>query len=175
MGAPHNKDRYGETWPDMSIFILKQELEKVKDFVVVSGGWVWHLITPVHSDYKHAHDLKDIDVYVKGDVVWEFVALLKEIGYEREHTKYDNLSPFYRYVRFVNNKKVIFDVFVGDVPFVEVGGFKVVDPAHLVTLYHSIHGSGQCFSVALAREILAAGENPVNHPKMADYSRFLKS
>jgi len=39
MGAPHNKDRYGELWPQHRIDANLADLEPVKDMVVLSGGW----------------------------------------------------------------------------------------------------------------------------------------
>ncbi|MGI4789874.1 MAG: hypothetical protein ACRYFS_13605 [Janthinobacterium lividum] len=42
MGAPHNPKRYGETWDPEHLHVLGQEIEAIKDHVVVSGGWAWH-------------------------------------------------------------------------------------------------------------------------------------
>ena len=65
MGAPHNKNRYGELWPECRIACSLKELNPLRKLVVLSGGWAWHFLSPEgHTEYKHAHDHKDIDVFV---------------------------------------------------------------------------------------------------------------
>ena len=32
----------------------------------------------------------------------------------------------------------------------------------------------ECFSVSIAQDLIARDENPVGHPKMSDYTKFLK-
>jgi hypothetical protein len=198
MGAPHNKKRYGEKWNDIHVATMQMQLSWIlkesADNVVVSGGWAWCSMSPSHTEYKHAHDLKDIDLFVKPEFFGDFVAWLNLIGYNREHTKYDGLSPFYRYsamlregilcgetsARPMEDKKVILDVFVQDVPSVMVPqGYRVVEPSTLASFYgmHNpdslLHGSGQCWSLALARGIMNNGESPVNHREMANFDKFL--
>jgi hypothetical protein len=65
------------------------------------------------------------------------------------------------------------DLFIAEVPFVETQGFRVVEPKYLLSLYGAIHGSDQCFSVHIARRLVAQDINPVGRPEMADYSEFL--
>ncbi|MEP1487912.1 MAG: hypothetical protein ABJK28_05760 [Algibacter sp.] len=63
MGANHNIKRYGEQWPDYRIKQGLDILEQLKQFVILSGGWAWHFMSPTnHIEYKHAHDHKDIDI-----------------------------------------------------------------------------------------------------------------
>ncbi|MEM6719829.1 MAG: hypothetical protein AAF611_10960 [Bacteroidota bacterium] len=65
MGAPHNKKRHGEVWPKERISLSLLELQFLREFVILSGGWAWHFLLPAnHTEYKHAHDHKDIDVFV---------------------------------------------------------------------------------------------------------------
>lgn len=65
MSAPHNKQRYGEIWPRWRIDVSLRELAPIKPWIIVSGGWAWHFMSPRnHTEYKHAHDHKDIDLFV---------------------------------------------------------------------------------------------------------------
>lgn len=201
MGAPHNKNRYGEKWDEIHTAVMALELSNLQgvlggstENVIISGGWAWCLMTPKHLDYKHAHDLKDIDLFVNPLFAGEFVEWLYNLGYSREHTKYDHLSPFYRYAKMVRGKgckpvsaqqyfekKVILDVFVKEVPSVMLpSGYRVVEPTYLSSLYgkHNpdslLHGSGQCWSLALAKEIMKDGGSPIDNPKMSNFESFLK-
>ena len=180
MAAPHNTKRYGERWNSEDLDALLTEIECVKDLGVVSGGWAWHFMSPPHEELKHAHDHKDVDIFVPPDKVWMMAQRLGERGYERAWTRFDGESDdFHRYVRTIEAErplKVIFDVFTGDVLSVAApSGVTVVDPAYLLTLYGVKHSSGQCFSVQIARSLIARGISPVGRPEMADFSRFLKA
>lgn len=53
----HNPDRYGETYDADWINVNLEVLEKIKPWIVLSGGWAWHFISPPHQEYKHIHDL----------------------------------------------------------------------------------------------------------------------
>jgi len=65
MSDPHNQNRYGELWPLLRIDTGLAELEAIKLFIIVSGGWAWHFMSHSgHREYKHAHDHKDIDLFV---------------------------------------------------------------------------------------------------------------
>jgi hypothetical protein len=76
MAAPHKIERYGETWNAEEIAVVQAEIEAVRDFTVVSGGWAWHFMTPPHPEYKHAHDHKDADLFCEPDRVWELFLVL---------------------------------------------------------------------------------------------------
>ena len=178
MGAPHNPRRYGETWDPEHVAALAKEIEAIQGYVIVSGGWAWHYMTPPHPELKHAHDHKDADLFVTPENVPALMTLLRERGYERVWTRFDGQSDdFHRYVQMMEGTtpiKVILDLFTGDVPFAEtVSGVRVVEPRQLLSLYGVKHSSGQCFAVQIATRLLAAGINPVGHAEMADYSEFL--
>lgn len=71
--------------------------------------------------------------------------------------------------------KVMLDLFAEEVPFVEVAGFRVLEPSFLLAQYGHWHGSDQCFSVQIARRLLDRGVNPVGHPEMAIYEPYLRA
>ena len=113
----------------------------VGPLATVSGGWAWHFMSPPHRELKHAHDHKDIDLFVKPEAVATLVALLRQRGFEKVWTKYDRLpstEDFRRYERRVEaggvamSVKVTIDLFVRDVPFVEAQGVRVVQPLFLL-------------------------------------------
>jgi hypothetical protein len=43
-----------------------------------------------HTEYKHAHDHKDIDVFVKKENVAEVVIILQQEGFQKVWTRYDH-------------------------------------------------------------------------------------
>lgn len=197
MADPHNKKKYGLTWDEIHVAMMRLQIEwilkEAGNNVAVSGGFAWCLMSPEHTEYRHAHDLKDIDLFVKPKFLGEFVTWLNLLDYVRDHTKYDGLSPFYRYSKMLRGlgcgpealavqtveKKVILDVFVQEVPFVNVEGYTLVEPNYLSSLYgkHNpdslLHGSGQCWSLAQATKIFKQGESPIKHKLMADFSDYL--
>lgn len=195
MGDPHNKKKYGLTWDEIHVAVMQLQIEwilkEAGDNVAVSGGWAWCLMSPEHTEYRHAHDLKDIDLFVKPTFLGDFVEWLNLLDYARDHTKYDGLSPFYRYSKMLTglacgkdevktiDKKVILDVFVQEVPSVNVDGYTIVEPAYLSSLYGKhdpdslLHGSGQCWSLAQATKVFMMNESPIKHELMADFSGFL--
>jgi len=129
---------------------------------------------PGHAELKHAHDHKDMDLFVKPELVGPVVGALKSRGFERVWTRYDKLESaedFRRYQRTVEVPdqppfKAVIDFFVRAVPTIEVDGWKLADPAFLLTLYGNIHSSDKCFAVAAARKMLAEGESPVGRPEL---------
>lgn len=181
MSAPHNPARLGELWNPNRLTVLRAEIEAVRSLVVISGGWAWHYMTPDgHAELKHAHDHKDADLFVQPDRFATLVGLLKDRGFERTWTRFDDrpgADTFYRYTKSAEEAngavKVMLDVFVEEVPFVQVGEVRVVEPKYLLSLYGTKHSSDLCFSVRIARKLLAAGENPVWHSSMADYKEFV--
>ena len=179
MAAPHNTKRYGETWDANEITVLAGEIDALKDLVVVSGGWAWHFMSPPHKELKHAHDHKDVDLFVAPGQMWELMACLAERSYEKTWTRFDGVSDdFHRYTKTVDGVKpvkVILDVFTGDLPAVDTpSGIRVVQPAALLPLYGVKHSSVQCFSVQIARKLMARGIDPNGRPEMADFTEFLK-
>lgn len=173
MAAKHNKDRYGELWPLETIKAIEAEIEALKDYVVISGGWAWHYMSPPHIDYKHSHDHRDADLFVIPERSWELFAKLAERGFEKTATRFDGVTPnFVRYVKY--EPKVILDLFTEHVPTVILdSGIQVVEPNYLLSLYGVKHSSDTCFSVKIARELIAKGESPINNPKMVDFKKLM--
>lgn len=95
MGAPHNKKRYGEIWSQDRISLSLLELQFLREFVILSGGWAWHFLSPEgHTEYKHAHDHKDIDVFVNPKHVAEVMYVLQQQNFKKVWTRYDHLSNY---------------------------------------------------------------------------------
>ncbi len=181
MSAPYNPTRVGEIWSETRMAIILEEIKAIRNYVVISGGWAWHFMTPSgHTELKHAHDHRDADLFVAPKDVASLLALLKSRGYEKTWTRFDGIpgpQAFSRYVKHVQNHeetvKVMFDLFVAEVPFAEIQGFRIVEPKYLLSLYGVVHGSDQCFSIRIARRLIAQGINPVGRPEMAEYSGIL--
>jgi len=182
MSAPHHPARVGELWNETRLAIILNEIEAIRDFAVISGGWAWHFMTPpAHTEFKHAHDHKDVDVFVAPANVGMVIDILKRRGYKKSWTRFDRLpdsQDFTRYTKIVAMKnevvKIMLDVFIAEVPHVAVGEFRVVEPKFLLSLYGRKHGSDQCFAVRIASKLLAQGINPVGRPEMADYREFIQ-
>lgn len=181
MSVPHDPARLGETWNPMRLAVFAEEIEAMREYVTLSGGWAWHYMTPPgHVELKHAHDHKDADLFVAPDRFAPLVALLKARGYERTWTRFDALEvsrTFYRYGRIIECDgeavKALLDVFVEEVPYVTAGGYRVVEPNYLLSLYGHKHTSDRCFAVRIAADLLAKGICPVGNAAMADYAAFL--
>lgn len=173
MGAPHNHKRIGETWDANKLALVLKDILVIKDFAVISGGWAWHFMTPVgHEELKHAHDHKDLDIIVQPKDTWNIISLLLELGYQRCYTRHD-CNTFFRCEKHSEEVgKIVIDVFIEDVPFIEAQGVKVVEPEYLLSLYGIKHMSESCFAVTIARELLSLQINPVDNPHMADYNKF---
>lgn len=177
----HNPERLGELWDQTRLSVIGDEINAIADKVVLSGGWAWHLMTPEnHIEYKHAHDHKDVDLFVKPDDFGIFIAQLKQRGYEKTWTRFDRLpssETFSRYTKTVQIEaetvKVILDVFIGEVPSVNVNNFFVVEPKFLRSLYGVKHSSDRCFAVQIATKLLQQGINPIGCPEMENYQPFL--
>ncbi len=178
MSTPHNKNRYGELWSQHRIDVCLAELEAVKPYVIISGGWAWHFMSPVgHTEYKHAHDHKDIDLFVQPTNVPMVVAILKSRGFEKVWTKYDKLpseEDFRRYAKYVEEDdhppvKITIDFFVrNDVPYREIEGWQIIEPKFLLGLYSSIHSSDKCFAVQAAVRLLEQGIDPVGRTELVE-------
>jgi hypothetical protein len=182
MGSVHNPARVGEMWSATRMTIILEEIKAIRNYVIVSGGWAWHFMTPPgHTELKHAHDHRDADLFVAPKDVASLLALLKNRGYKKTWTQFDgipSLQSFSRYVKHVQSReetvKVMLDLFVAEVSCVETQGFRVVRPKYLLSLYGVVHGSDQCFSVRIASRLIAQGINPVGRPERADFSEFLQ-
>lgn len=181
MGDPHNTARYGETWPQHRIDAYLEVLVELKPYVVLSGGWAWHFMSPLdHRELKHAHDHKDVDLMVPKKMVGVVMALLQRLGFEKVATRYDHLpsdEDFRRYEKLVTRRRspidptedtfrLTIDFFVKDVPEREIDGWRVVDPSTLITFYSSFHGSKACFAVQAAKKLLDRGLDPVGREEL---------
>jgi len=214
MGDPHNPLRYGELWNPTRWQVLADEIDAVKEYGALSGGWAWHYMSPPHIEEKHLHDHRDIDFHVYPNRFTELVVVLKDRGYHRQTTRFDDPSgEFIRFEKHVeaccycggqrlefgpdqellgemenppsiwhcNSKgchcfggtpvkpepvKVIFDLFVHEAPTIEVGGYTVVEPGHMLTFYGIKHSSEQCRAVQAARRIQASGGEIIKNPDL---------
>jgi hypothetical protein len=147
-------------------------MELVKDHVVVSGGWAWHFMTETgHPEYKHLHDHKDVDLFAKPEDAYVVMEAFRSNGYRRAKTMHDHQREFWRYEKGIEvgdqMVKVTIDLFIRDVPFIEVKGWKIVRPAYLLSLYGTVHANAGCFAKMVAQELLDRGESPIDHPRMA--------
>ena len=101
MADPHNEQRYGETWPQHRIDAYMEVLRDLRPHVVFSGGWAWHFMSPEgHTEYKHAHDHKDVDLMVPKRTVATVMGILLGLGFKRVTTKYDRLSSVEEFRRY---------------------------------------------------------------------------
>jgi hypothetical protein len=171
MADPHNPKRYGETWPQDRIDACLVELTEIRSRVILSGGWAWHFMSPKgHKELKHAHDHKDIDIFVRPGNVGTVIPLLEQRGFVKVPTKYDRLkgnNDFRRYEKVVRGHRVTIDFFVdGKIPERWIGEWCVVEPKKLLSLYKSVHSSDNCFAVKAATELLARNIDPVGHEEL---------
>jgi len=181
MSEPHNKNRYGEIWHQSKINTGLEELEAIKLFVIISGGWAWHFMSPLnHVEYKHAHDHKDIDLFVFPENVATVINILKGRGFKKVWTKYDKLpskEDFRRYEKRVEydstSVKVTIDFFIStEVPYQEIKGWKVVEPKYLLSLYNRIHSSDTCFAVQAATKLIEQGIDPIDHSALTEIPKL---
>ena len=177
MAAPHNKQRYGELWPQHRIDASLRELEAIKPWVIISGGWAWHFMSPKnHSEYKHAHDHKDMDLFVEPGNVALVVSTLKQRQFERVWTRYDHLpseEDFRRYEKHSADEsghppvRLTIDLFVAaDLPVRLIDGWNILEPRHLLGLNRNIHSSDKCFAVQAAVKLLSRGIDPVGREEL---------
>jgi hypothetical protein len=170
MGNPHNPARIGEKWNQERIDLQLEEIEHIKDFVVLSGGWAWHFISPrPHDELKVLHDHKDIDIFVPPDAFVYLIDKFKSRDLKHIATKYDDASgSFYRYAKYLESGKIIFDVFLEPVPYVQINGFNIIDPKTLLSLYGEKHTSSECVAVRAAKKLVEKNIDPIGHYDLLD-------
>ncbi|MFD2562758.1 hypothetical protein [Aquimarina rubra] len=176
MGAPHNKKRFGELWPTYRIQHSLAALMPLKELVILSGGWAWHFLSPLgHTEYKHAHDHKDIDLFVDPKNVAKVMCILQENDFQKVWTRYDNLPSeenFRRYEKTViteNEKsvRITIDFFVKpNIPHRIVKGWTIVEPSYLLGLYSNIHSSDKCWAVQSAIKLLDQDIDPLDREEL---------
>ncbi len=175
MGAPHNKKRYGELWPDYRIKPALIELNFLREFVVISGGWAWHFLSPEgHQEFKHAHDHKDIDLFIAPQNIAEVMCILQERGFKKVWTRYDHLPSDEQFRRYEKTEehagklfRITIDFFVHKgVPQRTVKGWTIVDPTFLLGLYSNIHSSDKCWAVQAALHLLKHDIDPLDREEL---------
>lgn len=152
------------TWKQEKLLEQLDVVQQLGNLVVVSGGLAWHIMSPPHIESKTVHDHSDVDLFALPPDSQEVFAQLKEMGFNRYWTKYTTPN-FYRYgktaLRGERRVKILIDLFIEDVPFIYVKGYRVVEPEFLITLYKSTHSSKNCTAVKNATVLVRAGINPV--------------
>jgi hypothetical protein len=83
-------------------------------------------------------------------------------------TRFDKVSrEFYRYEKHAEGgTKILLDVFLGDVPCVQVKTVKVVAPGYLLTLYGYVHETEDCVAVRAAEKLMARGISPIGRKEL---------
>jgi len=159
------------TWHYQKLQAQQMTLDSVRDYVVVSGGLAWHIMSPPHEENKYIHDHKDVDLFVIPEHFATVISILKAGGFTKYWTKYDGITPnFYRYglsadIPFRDKPgskrvKVLLDLFVENVPSIRFGGYAVVEPKYMLTLYGVKHASDYCWAVQQAKRLVARGISP---------------
>ena len=166
---------------DLRVGMWKQEkleaqietVEQIKDSCVISGGLAWHFMSPPHKENKYMHDHKDVDLFIFPNKFQDAISILKQYGFNRYWTKYDGTTPgFYRYgkthMQEEKRVKVLLDLFIEDVPYIEIKGFKIVEPKYLLDLYYKTHSSKGCVAVVEARKLVARGIDPIGKKELIE-------
>jgi len=161
----HNPKRYGELYNSQHIDNQIEELENIKEFIVLSGGWAWHFLSPPHNEYKHLHDHSDIDIFVKPENFTKVQLTLTENEWFRMKTKYDN-NNFIRYEKIRDGRKMVIDMFKGEIPNINSNGWNVTEPNYLLSLYKTVHQSDNCIVVTKSRELIKNGEPIINSEEL---------
>jgi hypothetical protein len=167
------------TWKQEKLQAQLIAVEAVKDYVVVSGGLAWHLMSPPHIEKKTVHDHSDVDLFIKPEYAQTVISILKGRGFQRYWTKYDRISDnFMRYgltseIPTVDPKKpkrvkVLLDLFIEEVPSRQVGGFNVITPEALLPMYETKHASKECTAVKAATRLVARGIDPLGRKELID-------
>lgn len=152
------------TWKQEKLLAQLDVVRALGNRVVVSGGLAWHIMSPSHVESKTVHDHSDIDLFAIPLYSAEVFAKLKELGFNHYWTKYATKN-FYRYGKTEQygskRVKVLIDLFIEYVPYIQVGEYQVVEPSFLLTLYESTHSSKNCTAVKAATVLMRKGVDPV--------------
>ena len=149
----HDPTRVGQLWSAGRIADQLNEINQLRPHIILSGGWAWHFLSPPHDELKILHDHSDIDLFVHPANFMTFRTLVIARGFERIKTKYDN-REFSRFRKSSDDGKIVLDAFLGSPPYVNIQGYRVVEPTHLLGLYDSIHQSIGCVAVQAAKKLL---------------------
>ncbi len=167
------------TWKQEKLQAQLITVEAVKEYVVISGGLAWHLMSPPHEEKKTVHDHSDVDLFVMPEHTQTVLSILKGRGFTRFWTKFDGLDKnFMRYgmtseIPTLDPKKpkrvkVLLDLFIERVPYRAVGGFQVITPEALLPMYETKHASKECTAVKAATILVARGIDPLGRSELID-------
>lgn len=164
-----------DIWPAHRIDALMGEIRALAPWVIVSGGFAWHLMcVPGHHEDKHVHDHKDIDLFVAPEDVSALIPVLASRGYTRAWTRFDRLpSPedFRRYERHIETPeglvKAQIDLFVKVLPSRTIDGIRIVEPSELLKLYRTIESPRTAWSVRQADRLVSKNVDPQGHPLLS--------
>jgi hypothetical protein len=175
MGDPHNPLRAGEKWNSDWLKHQYDEILHVAHFGVLSGGWAWHFMSPPHKEIKTLHDHKDIDLFAFPTTFSTLVDILYNRGFQKAKTLHDDpAKSFYRYTKYLNKRKIVFDIFVEAVPYfskyVDIyNKINIIKPECLLTYYGKSHSSSQCIAVMAAKKLIEKGIDPIDHMELITY------
>jgi hypothetical protein len=175
MGDPHNSLRAGEKWDPDWLRYQYNEILQVAHFGVLSGGWAWHFMSPTHEEIKILHDHKDIDLFAFPTMFPALVDELRSRGFQKAKTQHDDPSKaFYRYTKYLDKRKIVFDIFVETVPYFTKhintqDKVNIIKPECLLTYYGKSHSSSQCIAVQAAKKLIEKGINPIDHMELIQY------
>lgn len=162
------------TWKWEKLEAQLEVVRAIKDYAVVSGGLAWHLMSPVHVENKRVHDHSDVDLFIIPEHFSAAIAILKSLDFHRWYTKYDRITPnFYRYGKtttWTNGKRVKteLDLFVRQVPYREIGDFKVITVEALLPMYQECHSSSGCTAVIAAKWLVKRGIDPLGRKELVE-------
>lgn len=162
-------------WKNDKLEAQMETVDAIKDYVIISGGLAWHIMSPPHEETKMIHDHKDVDLFIPPQWANTVIGILKGRGFNKYWTKYDGITPnFVRYgtseirkedidkpLEEQRSVKVLLDLFLEDIKSIEVKGYKLVEPKTLLGLYEYSHSSKNCVAVQAAIPLVARGINPV--------------
>lgn len=170
MGDPRNPARIREKWDAHRVEVMDLE---IRTFLctkgILSGGWAWHYMSPPHEEYKLLHDHKDIDLFVSPHATPKTIWDMKDNGYKRIWTQYDDPSSnFVRFEKYEDGVKIIIDLFTANVPYLDLGDdIRVVEPPTLLSYYKAKkHTTDDCVAVIEARKLLDKGEYPLRRQEL---------
>lgn len=92
MTDPHNFTRPGEIWNPHKLAVRMREIEALREYGALSGGWAWHYLSPPHKEEKHLHEHRDIDFHVLSERFDELVIAFGNRGYHRKAVRFDDPS-----------------------------------------------------------------------------------
>lgn len=169
MGDPPNPLRIDERWNPHRVAVLDREIGAIREFGVLSGGWAWHFMSPPHVECKQLHDHKDIDMFVYPHAFSSLVGLLRERGYAKTWTRFDD--PSKEFIRFSRHVEHACPDCLEDGVIQEGGRFECVhcraswpeSPTRVVKVILDL------FVEAVPELVLASGHRVVDPPTLLSF------